>query len=504
MAVLVVLALLSAGTAAWFHMKGYTLYFGDAEAHLNIARRIVDSRTPGLDQIGTVWLPLPHLAMAPFVANDFLWQSGLAGVIPAAAAFVIAGVFFYAGMRRLFDSTAAALAGTALLVLNPNLLYMQSIPMTEAFLLAAVCGMLYFTVLFRQTQSWFAVLGAAAASAAASMTRYEGWFLIPFVALYFLVAARERRFAAAAAFVILASLVPLSWLAHNWWHYGDPLEFYHGQYSAKAIYQQALDRGMARYPGDGDLRTSWFYFRSAVALCAGPALLILAGAGVIAAGFRRAVWPVLLLALAPIFYVLSEQSSGTPIFVPHLWPSSYYNTRYGLAALPLLAFLGGAIAAAVPRKARGWAAALAVLIGVAPWIFYPRAENWICWKESQVNSVSRRNWTTQAATFLRQNYRPGSGILTSSGDLMGIYREAGIPFREALHDGNNPMFMATLARPDLYLAEEWVVSISGDPVSTAMLKMRRYQPPYECVRMIAVKGAPVIEIYRRDRRLPAP
>lgn len=119
-----------------------------------------------------------------------------------------------------------------------------------------------------------------------------------------------------------------------------------------------------------------------------------------------------------------------------------------------------------------------------------------------MNSVSRRQWTAQAASFFHENYRSGSGILTSSGDLMGIYRRAGIPFREALHDGNNPMFMATLARPDLYLTEEWVVAISGDPVSTAMLKMRRKESRYECVRMIAVQGAPVIEIYRRDRRLP--
>ena len=46
----------------WCFERGYVLYYGDAEAHLNIARRIVDSRTPGPEQIGTVWLPLPHTA----------------------------------------------------------------------------------------------------------------------------------------------------------------------------------------------------------------------------------------------------------------------------------------------------------------------------------------------------------------------------------------------------------------------------------------------------------
>ena len=39
--------------------RGEILLYGDAVAHINIARRVFDSRTPGLLQLGTVWLPLP-------------------------------------------------------------------------------------------------------------------------------------------------------------------------------------------------------------------------------------------------------------------------------------------------------------------------------------------------------------------------------------------------------------------------------------------------------------
>src|SRR4051812_33737519 len=78
------LTALSAAAVWWCWSRGYTLYYGDAEAHLNIARRILDSRTPGPEQFGTVWLPLPHLLMLPFAARDFLWRSGLAGAIPSA------------------------------------------------------------------------------------------------------------------------------------------------------------------------------------------------------------------------------------------------------------------------------------------------------------------------------------------------------------------------------------------------------------------------------------
>ena len=63
--------------------RGYLLLYGDAVAHLGIARRILDTRNPGLIQLGGVWLPLPHLLMLPFVQSMSLWQSGLAGAWPS-------------------------------------------------------------------------------------------------------------------------------------------------------------------------------------------------------------------------------------------------------------------------------------------------------------------------------------------------------------------------------------------------------------------------------------
>ena len=65
--------------------RGYLLLYGDAVAHLGIARRIFDSRHPGLVQFGGVWLPLPHLLMLPFVQKMAWWQSGLAGAWPSLA-----------------------------------------------------------------------------------------------------------------------------------------------------------------------------------------------------------------------------------------------------------------------------------------------------------------------------------------------------------------------------------------------------------------------------------
>jgi hypothetical protein len=493
------LALTSVTALVWFNQRGYTLYYGDAEAHLNVARRILDSRTPGLMQVGTAWLPLPHLAMLPFVQNDGLWRSGVGGAIPSAICFVVAGMFLFAAARRVYGLTAAAATTLALFALNPNLLYLQSAPMTESPFFAALAAMLYFTVRFRDTQSLASAAAAGMAGMAATLTRYEGWFLIPFVAVYFLAASKRRRPLAALVFGVIAALGPLLWLAHNWWYWGDALAFYRGPYSAKGIYERTRSASMPRYPGENNWRQAWFYYCSVVRVIAGWPLVWLGVAGTaVAALFRRTFWPLLLLLLPPVFYVWSLHSGGTPIYMPHLFPYSYYNTRYGLAALPLLALAAGALVAVVPARFRAATGVLAAGLAVLPWLCSPRPDAWVCWKEALVNSEARRAWTKDAATFLRDRYRAGAGVIYPFGDLTGIFREAGIPLRETLYDGNIPYWDAALVRPDYFLKQEWAVALAGDVVANTVAQAEPNGPRYRCVKTITVKEAPAIQIYRRN------
>jgi Dolichyl-phosphate-mannose-protein mannosyltransferase len=497
--VFIALAAIAGLATAYVNYSGWTLYYGDAEAHLNIARRIVDARRPGYAQIGTVWLPLPHLLMLPFVRNNQLWRSGLAGAIPSSACFVCAGVFLYAALRRATGSWEAALASLGLLVLNPNVLYLQATPMTETVVLAALMALLYFTVLFRETQSWGAVIGAGVASMAASLARYEGWFVIPFVAIYFLIAARKYRIEAALVFSAIAVLGPLYWLGHNWWLYSNPLEFFSGPYAPMSIYHRALAQNMAPYPGDHNWRTAALYFLTAVRLFTGWVATLIALAGLVGAFQKRLFWPVLFAALPALFYIWSMHSGGTPIYIPALWPYSYYNTRYALTALPLVAIAGGCLILLVSQRWRPWLALATLIAAAAPWLIHPRPSDSITWKESQINSLTRRAWTQAAAQSLTPVYRSRTGIVTSFGDLIGILRAAGIPLREALYDDQGPEWAAATSRPEFFLHEEWAVALAGDPVATAVQKSAfLHGPRYSLVQAIKVKGAPVIEIYKRD------
>ncbi|HZT36650.1 MAG TPA: hypothetical protein VFA28_02040 [Bryobacteraceae bacterium] len=484
------LCLLSAASIGWFYARGYTLYYGDAEAHLNIARRFLDSRTPGYGQVGTVWLPLPHALMLPFVMNDRLWRSGIAGAIPAGACFVFAVAALYLAARRAFHSRAAAITAAALFALNPNILYLQSIPMTETVFFAALFGMLYGTIWFRRTKSSTAVLVTALFSICASLTRYEGWFLIPFVAVFFAITA--RRLGPAILFGSLASLAPVYWLAHNAWYYGDPLEFYRGPYSPRAIQHGAP------YPGYHNWRLAWLYFRTAAELVCGKPLVWIGALGIAAAVVRRAAWIAAFLALPAFFYIWSMHSSGgSPIYVPPLPPHSYYNSRYGTAALPLLAAGGAALVALLPPRAHALAAAVIIITAVSPWLLHPQTDAWICWKESQVNSQARRAWTAQAAASIGPSYRPGQGIFTMLGDLAGIYRQAGIPLRETLNDANGKIFDTAMIAPKALLHEQWAVAFPDDPVHRTLERAARNGPRYQLVWRIVTQGAPAVEIYRR-------
>jgi hypothetical protein len=178
------LAATLAGSAAWvvFFRQGLVLSHYDAKAHLVVARRVFDNLTPGWQQIGAVWLPLPHLLDMLPVQVDLFYRTGLFASIVSVACLAIT---CYASARlilRTTGSSAGAVTCSLLLVFNPNLLYLHTTPMTEPLLLAATFLVVLWLV------EWVDVAGCgikdsgsglplklACALFAAMWTRYEAW-----------------------------------------------------------------------------------------------------------------------------------------------------------------------------------------------------------------------------------------------------------------------------------------------------------------------------------------
>src|SRR5437899_2368822 len=178
-----------------FYLRGGDLMlYGDAVAHINIARRVFDSRTPGLKQLGTVWLPLPHLLMIPFLISDWAWQNGLGGSLPSMIAYVAAvmglfrlvrdGLLSFVGPVGASTSAPHIAAWFAAITFaaNPNLLYMQATAMTESLYLACFIWAAVFMADFaRQIQAGTfdrkaerSLHWCGLCLAAAMLTRYDG------------------------------------------------------------------------------------------------------------------------------------------------------------------------------------------------------------------------------------------------------------------------------------------------------------------------------------------
>jgi hypothetical protein len=149
----------SATAIIWSWRHGAMLNYGDAVAHLHIARRVFDSRTPRISQLGSVWLPLPHILLLPFVQNYFWWATGLAAIIPSSLSYIASCVGLHRLARNWLDPAPAAVS-LIFFALNPNLLYLQTTAMTEPLFLCEFIWVVVWLV------EWRAALdgGTAAAS----------------------------------------------------------------------------------------------------------------------------------------------------------------------------------------------------------------------------------------------------------------------------------------------------------------------------------------------------
>jgi len=465
----------------YFHQDKILLY-GDAVAHINIARHVFDSRTPGILEFGTVWLPLPHLLDMPFVANDSLWRSGIGASIPSMLAF-IAGVLGIFRLVRGLVSRAAAWIAALIYALNPNLIYMQSTAMTEALYLALfIWAMVHFSKFVREARSNSRRAGksleyCAMMIAAASLVRYDGWFLafcitVALIVIMWRFKPREAvLWRAAINFVLLTSLTAGLWLAYNHGAYGRVLEFAQGPYSARAIAERSKTPTFPIYPGENSPRTAALYFLKVARLNSGEGpvdfwLLGIAFAALLATiYFSRRHLHLSLLWIPFIFYVLSIAYGSVPIFFPQWWPFSYYNVRYGLELLPAIAVFVALAYQLLSNfvSARWVAAGVLLLMG---WSYSTVwANKPICLREAEVNGAARMDFDARLGAELKK-LTPSATIMMYCGEHSGALQNAGLPFRRVLREGNHPAWEIGLNEPAK--AADYVVAIPEDEVFYAV------------------------------------
>src|SRR5262249_53559044 len=160
-------------TISW--ATGSLTLYGDARAHLDVARHVTDSLTPGLAQLGSVWLPMQHILLVPFVAVDALWHSALAGALVGGICYVYSAVRIFSLAEEWLGSRRAAWFAFILYAGNVDLLYVQGTALTEPVLLAFFIGAAWHMARWTRTLRHHELIMAGFFTACATLTRYDGW-----------------------------------------------------------------------------------------------------------------------------------------------------------------------------------------------------------------------------------------------------------------------------------------------------------------------------------------
>jgi hypothetical protein len=487
---------ISMAALLWYYAHQQILLYGDAVAHINIARRMLDNRSwlSSFFQLGTVWLPLPHILMLPFVWNKALWMSGIAGSVVSMAAYVLGALGIFRLVRAHAPRPAAYLA-CGIYALNPNLLYLQTTAMNEPLYLAFfIWAIVYFDEWLRGIggeamdvangrPTERALEGCGIALAGGAATRYDGWFFGAIMGVLIVgvfvrwwrrtpdVRRRRTMTKSLLELLLLNALVPVFWLAYNHRVSGRAMDWANGPYSAKAIAERTTARGAAPHPGKDHVVTAGLYFVKAAQLNVGAGrwgnvLFVLAVAGTAIAAWRfQQYWAWLLLWIPLLFYALSIAHASVPIFIPTWWPFSYYNVRYGLQLLPVFAvfpvLLGSVLAELGNRRKKQLAVWSVLGLIVAASYISCYADVPVTLKEAEVNARGRMILEEALARFL-VGLPPSTTLLMYQGEYVGALQRAGIPLRHAISEVSHPDWEWALLDPARHA--DIIIAFKSDPV----------------------------------------
>lgn len=498
-------------TCLWyFESHGLSNLYGDGIAHVEGARRLFDSLTPGYPEIGSVWLPLFHILAAPLALNKTLWQTGLAGSFVSGAAFALAAWFLFKLSFEMNRRLAAAGVTLVVFLVAPSSLYIASAPLTEPLAVLWAVLVVYGLFCFQRSGKTSVCVWTAIAAFFGALTRYDGWFLLPFATLFIYFCRRRNwkdRWGQALLFCLIAGSAPLLWLLHNAYRFHNAFQFYNGPYSAKAIYTHQLATTGYRYPTAGSLWLSAHYYFEDVRLIFGPWTLILAVLGLVAwlvdRRMRARRFAAVLLCVPFVFYTQSMAYGSIPIYVPTLPPHTYYNLRYGFELAPALAIFAAFLVPTGRVKLKS-AVAGAVLCSI---IVLQAA--WMTWaggrgvtqlpivKESVLNTPCKSPAELALIQFFQGHY-DGTRLLMGASEWPCFNVKVGIPYRQVLTPLNRRYWRQIRFGASRWVG--WVVRKRTDEVDDLMRAYPGAFANFDLVESRALPHGGWLGIYRRRSR----
>jgi hypothetical protein len=456
-------AVMSACAYSYFVSRGIALGYADSISHLQIAARTLDSPTSGFAQLGGVWLPVPHLLMLPFVWVDSFYYSGFAGSVVSMAGYVIASVYIYRTVRDLTKKRIPAIAGTLVFALNPNVLYMQSTPMTELLFFATITAATYYVQKWIQTadhaRGYPSLFGAAFALFLGCLTRYEAW-VVTFVLAAVLLFAAWRKFGRAAAegvlltYLFFAGAAIALWIGWNTLIFGNPLNFQNGEYAKPSLWVSEGEKAL------GDpvvaMQTYWYAMVNNLGLLL--VLTMLAGAAVLAVKHRKLdSLPTLgLLMMAP-FFVVALTVGQRPLHVQQI-TGDIYNVRFGLLMAIPAAIIAGYLVSLTPSRAHVYGLIVACIVTLIPLI--PDGPTGAVTAREGSLFIGLEGNVRQTSEYLASHYRKGEVILIESFGNESILFNARVPLTDNVYEGSYQKWDPALSDPPGQQIK-WIVMRTG-------------------------------------------
>ncbi len=424
---------------AYYYQHGLTMVHYDTKARLLVARRIFDNATPGIQQMGLYWLPLPTLINLPVVTSDLLYRTGILSSLLSVGFFAGAAFFLYRLVFMLRSDPFIAAAATAIFVTTPAVLYVQATPLTESLYFFLFLGGSCFFARFMMTEDRRDLVGASAVFALATLVRYDGWSLwagmnVMFV-LYLLQCRRpwsvKRNYL--VVFLLISSLGIISFQSYAFFVTGTPFP------------QQKDARPLDPYSRGDVLKSIRIYVQ-----CAGD----LSGRLVYWASVLGLVIFFVMRRLKPPYLAAYALLHPIPLFVFAYFNGHPYRVRYSVVMLPAIA-----VFATIwwPARSRNWAKVPLVALLAANAV-YASPKRHVLLKEAtyHVPEIKERE---QAIELLNRRY-DGRPVLISMGWLAPFLHDWGIPLRHTIHEGVYGTWERALSRPADVV--DWIVVEDGD------------------------------------------
>jgi hypothetical protein len=459
------------------------VYYSDGISHLVITREIFDSLSPGLGQLGTQWLPITHLLLLPFVTNDLLFHSGLAGTIISTISTAMTAVILFRIARLQFDSELAGILASSLCLLNLSVIYMGVVPMME------LPFMMFFMLSVYYIQQWYyvytiddadiwkqyrSIIKAVFAISAATLTAYEGWalpFALVLILLAIVLASHRRSSTRSSTYkikAIIAAAVPYSfagiiiWLVWNLLEQKDPLYFANGLFSSK-MQSSMVPFSHYLYFNPADSLSTIFDLSKAMY---GMPVLIISAVGLLLYFYmyrRRKMIPFSLLLLTMLLIPTLIDFVGMVLGYQEILPSKnggWSNGRELIFMAPFFALTSVSVVVFVAKRTRRKVLTLlSVCFVVALWLLPLQLQVFTIGKvialndaDSMIPFLRSDQLALHTGRDLKSLYTQDGNILLLAGTQHSqeIMFQSGIPLKNFIDSGSGKYWSASSTQPWMY------------------------------------------------------